>query len=86
QVLGVVENMSALRCPHCGGEIQVFKQGGGETMSAQMGVPFLGSIPLHPAITELGDRGEPFSIVDTDPAVKKAFEGITDALIQKEDR
>ncbi|MBM4272507.1 MAG: Mrp/NBP35 family ATP-binding protein [Deltaproteobacteria bacterium] len=59
-VLGVIENMSGLVCPHCGGVIDVFKRGGGEKMAAEMGVPFLGSIPVEPLIVEASDNGEPF--------------------------
>ena len=48
-VLGLVENMSGLFCPHCGGEIDLFKKGGGEALAKQEGLNFLGAIPLDPA-------------------------------------
>lgn len=60
-VLGVIENMSGFICPHCGKETAIFKRGGGEAMARDMGVPFLGRIPLDPGITEGGDSGKPFS-------------------------
>ncbi len=82
-IYGVVENMSGLMCPHCGKGIDVFKSGGGESMSADMDIPFLGRIPLHQEITRLGDEGKPFSVAETDPAVKNSFLEITDRLIQK---
>ena len=47
-VLGMVENMSGLICPHCGKEIDLFKMGGGEKAAHEMGVPFLGRIPIDP--------------------------------------
>ncbi|MHB8772908.1 MAG: iron-sulfur cluster carrier protein MrpORP [Syntrophales bacterium] len=59
-VLGVIENMSGLVCPHCNKMIEVFKSGGGETMAAQMGVPFLGRIPMDPLIVGTSDAGKPF--------------------------
>jgi ATP-binding protein involved in chromosome partitioning len=59
-VLGVIENMSGLVCPHCEQVIDVFKRGGGEKMAAEMGVPFLGRIPIEPLIVEASDSGKPF--------------------------
>jgi ATP-binding protein involved in chromosome partitioning len=59
-VLGVVENMSGLICPHCQKMIEVFKSGGGEAMAKQMDVPFLGRIPMDPQIVGGGDEGKPF--------------------------
>lgn len=59
-VLGVLENMSGLVCPHCQKMIEVFKSGGGETMAKQMGVPFLGRIPIDPQIVGTSDEGKPF--------------------------
>jgi len=59
-VLGVIENMSGLLCPHCGKMIEVFKSGGGEAMAKEMGVPFLGRIPMDPQIVGGSDEGKPF--------------------------
>lgn len=58
-VLGIVENMSVFACPHCGQETPVFTQGGGEEAAARLEVPFLGAIPLDPAIVRHGDAGQP---------------------------
>jgi ATP-binding protein involved in chromosome partitioning len=73
RVVGVVENMSFLVCPHCGPEhrIEVFGSGGGarvaETLSQRFGydVPMLGQIPLEESLREGGDAGKP--VVDSDP-------------------
>jgi Mrp family chromosome partitioning ATPase/predicted Fe-Mo cluster-binding NifX family protein len=59
-VLGVVENMSGFACPKCGEISAVFSSGGGRQISADMGVPFLGSIPIDPLIAASGDSGQPF--------------------------
>lgn len=47
-ILGIIENMSTFTCPHCGQGTDVFRSGGGERMSRQIGVPFLGSLPSTP--------------------------------------
>jgi len=59
-VLGIIENMSGFLCPHCGKEINLFKFGGGEKAAKQLGVPFLGRIPIDEKIVESGDKGIPF--------------------------
>jgi len=59
-VLGVVENMSGFVCPHCGHTVDIFSRGGGRKMAEEMGVPFLGAIPIDPSIVEAGDKGEPY--------------------------
>lgn len=57
-VVGIVENMSGLICPHCGDRIDLFKSGGGERAARDLMVPFLGAIPLDPHIVMSGDAGE----------------------------
>jgi len=64
-VLGILENMSGMLCPHCGKVIDVFKTGGGEALAKEMAVPFLGRIPLDPTVVISGDSGSPF--VDSMP-------------------
>ena len=60
QVLGVVENMSGFVCPHCAKTTDLFKSGGGALLAQEMGVPFLGKVPLDPQVMESGDAGTPF--------------------------
>lgn len=60
QVLGVVENMSGFVCPHCGTATDLFKAGGGVALAREMGVPFLGKVPLDPQVVDSGDAGTPF--------------------------
>jgi len=58
KILGVVENMSGQLCPHCGGQVPLFGQGGGEKMARQMDVPFLGRIPADGKMVKAGDTGD----------------------------
>ncbi len=79
-ILGVVENMSGLVCPHCGKEIDVFKVGGGEAAAKELGLTFLGRIPLDPRIVVGGDSGKPFVIENPDSEATKAFRGVVAKL------
>jgi len=76
QVLGVVENMSGFVCPHCGKTTEPFKSGGGAALAREMGVPFLGRIPLDPDVVGSGDTGTPFVQRFAESPAAKAFEGI----------
>jgi len=80
-VLGVLENMSGLVCPHCGTVIDIFKKGGGETMAKQMGVPFLGSIPIEPLIVDASDSGKPFVYHYSKTAAAQAFEKAVEPIL-----
>lgn len=59
-VLGVVENMSGFVCPKCGEVTQILPEGGGRTIATDMQVPFLGAIPMDPAVAQAGDSGHVF--------------------------
>ncbi len=72
-VIGIVENMSGLICPHCGKEISLFKKGGGERAARDLSVPFLGRIPIDPEMVTDCDRGMPFVMVHPDSEATKAF-------------
>ena len=60
-ILGMVENMSYLLCPHCNERIDVFSTGGGKRTAEQMAIPFLGELALDPAVRLGGDSGNPVS-------------------------
>jgi len=79
-VIGVVENMSGLMCPNCGTRIDVFKAGGGEEMAREMGVDFLGRIPIDPRICEASDEGVPFIMSQEDSPTAKSFAEIADKI------
>ena len=74
-VIGIVENMSGFTCPHCGKEINIFKYGGGERAAEELGVPFLGRVPLDPQMVEAADSGTPF-MLQKESQVSEAFEEI----------
>jgi len=73
RVLGIAENMSGLFCPHCDEEIDVFGSGGGERLAREMGLPFLGRIPLDPAVRRAGDAGHPTVLSTPDSPAGKAL-------------
>ena len=72
-VIGIVENMSGLECPHCHKEIPLFKMGGGEKAARDLKVPFLGKIPIDPEMVTDCDRGMPFVMAHPDSEATKAF-------------
>jgi len=81
RILGVVENMSGLVCPSCGEAVPLFGTGGGELMAGQMGVPFLGRIPVDGEMVVSGDRGDLKGLTaKKDAAVNLAYEKILESL------
>ena len=80
-VLGVVENMSAMACPHCGEMIELFGAGGGERIAKEHNVPFLGSIPLDPEMRKAGDEGRPFILRRKDSPSWKAIDMVMENLV-----
>ena len=79
-LLGVIENMSYFVCGHCGERTEIFSTGGGERAAEKFGVPFLGRIPIDPAIRAGGDSGTPIMIADPASPQSKAFKEIATAL------
>jgi Mrp family chromosome partitioning ATPase len=79
-ILGVIENMSGFVCPHCGKVTEIFKVGGGEAAAKELGLPFLGRIPLDPRIVIGGDAGKPFVLEHPDSEATKTFVGVVTKL------
>jgi Mrp family chromosome partitioning ATPase len=73
RVLGIVENMSGLVCPHCKGTIDLFKTGGGLKAAGELGVPFLGAVPIDPEIVRAGDAGAPVTSVGDHTEISQVF-------------
>ena len=82
-IIGVIENMSGLICPHCHNEIDLFKHGGGEALAQEWGVPFLGRIPVEPELVSGTDAGRPFFTGQEDSAVVRAFKHIAEEVIRQ---
>ncbi|AEK73512.1 ATPase [Thermococcus sp. 4557] len=80
--VAVVENMSYLICPHCGGEIDIFGKGGGKKLAEKEGVDFLGGIPIDLKAREASDAGIPIVLYE-DTVAAKAFMEIVDKLVEK---
>jgi Mrp family chromosome partitioning ATPase len=83
KMLGVIENMSGMVCPHCGKRIDLFKKGGGERAARDLKVPFLGAVPIDPAVVADTDDGKPFVMSRTDSPVKKAFRDMVANLMKQ---
>jgi len=72
-IVGVIENMSTMACPHCDKEIDVFKKGGGKKLAEELVLPYLGSIPLDGDIVANSDSGQPVVLSRPDSTAAKAF-------------
>lgn len=82
KVLGIVENMSGFVCPNCGGKSRIFKPttGGGKQLAKDLGVKFLGSVPLDPRIGRSCDSGECFLDIYPDSPASEAIMDVVDEL------
>ncbi len=89
-ILGLIENMRGYVCPDCGAVSDIFGRGGGEQLAAEMGLPFLGAIPIDPAVAAAGDDGRPFlrSEQDSETArrMRAAIVHLLDASADEADR
>jgi ATP-binding protein involved in chromosome partitioning len=71
--LGLVENMSHFVCPECNHESDIFGKGGGEALATELGVPFLGRVPIYEPIRVGGDTGVPITIAEKESPAAEAF-------------
>jgi ATP-binding protein involved in chromosome partitioning len=71
--IGIVENMSYYACPNCHHEADIFGHGGGETLATDLGVPFLGRLPIYQPIREGSDMGVPLVVAEPASLAAKAF-------------
>jgi len=89
RITGVIENMSALACPHCGEEVPVFGTGGGQAVADALtritgaAVPLLGQVPIDMRLREGGDRGGPLVLSDPDCAAAQRLSGIAGGLVNQ---
>ena len=82
-VLGLIENVSGMVCPFCGNIIAFFGSGGGRETASDMGIPFLGSVPIDPEISRLGDAGKPYLQMHPDSPVSQAICHVVERLSDK---
>ncbi|AEH23347.1 ATPase-like, ParA/MinD [Thermodesulfobacterium geofontis OPF15] len=81
RILGIVENMSGFICPHCGKPVDIFKKGGGQKLADELGIRFLGRIPVDPRIVDTGDAGKPLIAAYPESVTAKAFEELVRNII-----
>lgn len=82
-LLGIIENMSYFVCGHCGERTEIFSHGGGERAAAKLGVPFLGRIPIDPAIRDGGDTGHPIVVANPASPQAGAFRNIAKKIMEE---
>jgi ATP-binding protein involved in chromosome partitioning len=78
--LGLIENMSHFVCPSCRHESDIFGKGGGESLAAELGIPFLGRIPLYEPIRRGGDTGVPITVGEPNSPAAEAFRAAAERL------
>jgi ATP-binding protein involved in chromosome partitioning len=79
-VIGLIENMSGFVCPSCGHHEEIFLRGGGRRLAARAGIPFLGEIPLQPAVSRAGDEGTPIVVREPESKVAEIFGAVASAV------
>src|SRR2546426_9353112 len=79
-ILGIVENMSYYICPHCNSRDHIFGQGGGSRAAEQLGIPFIGEVPLDPAIRTQSDIGVPLVVAQPDAPSARTLRQIAERV------
>jgi ATP-binding protein involved in chromosome partitioning len=82
-ILGIVENMSGFACPACGHHVDIFKTSGGEALASEMSVPFLGRVPLDPAVVSNGDAGHPLTCMTSVAGSARSFREIVQTVLDR---
>jgi Mrp family chromosome partitioning ATPase len=80
-ILGLIENMGPFLCPHCGGEVPVFQEGGGRQLAMKAGIPLIGSLPFDPAVVMACDGGLGSTPEISGPAFAKSLEACIDRVV-----
>ncbi|KAL1367475.1 hypothetical protein AAHE18_02G054300 [Arachis hypogaea] len=83
QNLQLSENMSCFKCPHCGEPSYIFGKGGAPKAASEMGLEFLGEIPLEMEIREACDQGHPIVLAAPDSVVSRAYGDLAEKVVQK---
>ncbi|NUB23225.1 iron-sulfur cluster carrier protein ApbC, partial [Azospirillum formosense] len=82
-VLGIIENMSYFCCPNCGHRTDIFSHGGARKEASDLGMEFLGEVPLHLDIRETSDQGQPIVVSQPESEHAKVYRGIAKRLWEK---
>ena len=82
-ILGIIENMSGLKCPHCGKNIDLFKSGGGEKAAEEFNLPFLGKIPIDLNMVNSADEGKPYISQYKNSKTAQVFNKIVEGILVK---
>jgi len=82
EILGLVENMSGLSCPHCGKPIELFKARGGRMIADKEHLPLLASLPIEPEVVQMGDAGSLADLYNTQLAFTRAFDSIVKEIVK----
>ena len=79
-ILGIIENMSSYECPSCHHKDEIFGSGGARHIAEQLGIPFLGAIPLATVIRASADAGRPIVLAEPESPAAKAFTAATEQM------
>ena len=82
-ILGIIENMSGLKCPHCGKNIDLFKSGGGKKAAEEFKIPFLGKIPIDLNMVDSADEGKPYISKYKNSETAQVFSKIVELILAK---
>jgi hypothetical protein len=82
EILGLVENMSGLTCPHCGKLIELFKARGGMLTAKRENLRLLGSLPLDPEVVQDGDLGSTAVLENDQHAFTRAFNKMVEQIVE----
>ncbi|URE14611.1 ParA/MinD ATPase like [Musa troglodytarum] len=82
-ILGLIENMSCFKCPHCGEKSYIFGDGGGQSTAKELDIEFLGEIPLELDIRSSSDEGNPIVLAAPDSGVAKAYTDVAERLTKR---
>jgi ATP-binding protein involved in chromosome partitioning len=82
-VLGMIENMSLFHCSHCGQHTPIFGHGGAQATAEALGIPFLGALPLDPAIMLASEAGQPITMTQPDHLASQAYRQIAERCRQQ---
>jgi len=83
EILGLVENMSGLECPHCGKRIDLFKSRGGQITAEKENLTLLGSLPIEPEVVNRGDLGRLDDLMEKSNPFNREFEKVVQTIIKK---